>query len=461
MTGVGKRAIRLFFALLVITSAGMLVRAYAGQATVTDRVAGATDNNAGFEEGERVAPPNDAITVVTTSERITDDEKRENLIVAFDREGRVLYRNDSHVVYNDVDPVPGTRATVLYVAADPLPRSECGGTTDCWRNVVEAVNLTTGEVRVVYERVTAMDRGQWHDVDRVDDTHLLVADIAADRVFVVNTTSGIVTWEWDAQSAFTLKEGGLFPGDWTHVNDVEPLDDGRIMVSLRNQDQVVFLDRETGVHDGWTLGTENDHDTLFEQHNPDYIPEERGGPAVVLADSENDRVVEYERDGDGWKQTWVWRDLHLQWPRDADRLPDGHTLVADSNGRRVIEVDRDGEVVWEVSLNGAYDAERLGTGDESAGAATATDLGLASRGSEIETSPREIEGLSTRERFALAVKDRLPGLVVNAALFVAPSWIGFVELGALAVLVATGLVWAGTELWWSAWSLRVRLVREP
>jgi hypothetical protein len=73
---------------------------------------------------------------------------------------------------------------------------------------------------------------------------------------------------------------------------------------------------------------------FYEQHNPDYIPEERGGPAVLVADSENGRVVEYGRTpGNGtpvtdgtWERTWQWRDGRLQWPRDADRLPNGGWL---------------------------------------------------------------------------------------------------------------------------------------
>lgn len=53
----------------------------------------------------------------------------------------------------------------------------------------------------------------------------------------------MITWEWDAQRDFLTSSGGAYPKDWTPVNDVGVLKDGRIMVSLRNQDRVVFLDR--------------------------------------------------------------------------------------------------------------------------------------------------------------------------------------------------------------------------
>ncbi|MFC7195040.1 hypothetical protein ACFQL4_10875 [Halosimplex aquaticum] len=151
-------------------------------------------------------------------------------------------------------------------------------------------------------------------------------------MFVLNTTTKEIEWEWEAQTDFPLSGGGPYPNDWTHVNDIEVLPDGRFMVSLRNQDQVVFLKQGTGLLENQTLGAEDDHDVLYEQHNPDFIPAERGGPAVLVADSENDRVVEYQREGGNWTRTWKWSDGTVDWPRDADRLPNGNTLIVDSNG---------------------------------------------------------------------------------------------------------------------------------
>jgi len=114
-------------------------------------------------------------------------------------------------------------------------------------------------------------------MDRIDERHVLVADIiVADQVFIVDTETEVVEWLWDAQSEFPLESGHSFPNDWTHINDVEYIEDGRmegrIMVSVRNQNRVVFLDREEGLLENWTLGGENDTDVLNEQHNPDFIP---------------------------------------------------------------------------------------------------------------------------------------------------------------------------------------------
>ncbi|MFC7080108.1 arylsulfotransferase family protein [Halorussus caseinilyticus] len=267
-------------------------------------------------------------------------------------------------------------------------------------------------------------------------------------MFVVNTSSGIREWTWAAESELPITGGGDYRKDWVHLNDVEYLHDGRIMVDLRNQDKVAFLNR-TGIVENWTLGTDDDYDVLREQHNPDYIPASEGGPAVVVADSENDRVVEYQREGGEWTRTWVWSDDEMQWSRDADRLPDGNTLVTDTIGDRVFEVNREGEIVWEVPVDRAYEAERLGTGDESAGGPSAASADLESRRAEPPSGPAE--------QFEEAVRDAVPIEVQNGLLgYFFPWWMGLYDVLATFALVVAVAVWGGLELRWSSLSLPTR-----
>nr|WP_240147512.1 arylsulfotransferase family protein [Halorussus sp. JP-T4] len=294
-----------------------------------------------------------------------------------------------------------------------------------------------------------MEGGRWHDVDVINDSHILVGDIGNEAVFVVDTTSGIREWTWTAESDLPITGGGSYDRDWVHINDVELLDDGRIMVDLRNQDQVAFLNRSGGMIANWTLGSENDYETLREQHNPDYIPKSEGGPAVIVADSENDRVVEYQRVGGEngtdarWNRTWTWTDERMQWPRDADRLPNGHTLVTDTIGDRVFEVNRRGEVVWNAPVDRAYEAERLGTGDESAGGPSAASADLRSH------APATVDGPT--DRLEEAVRGAVPIGVQNGLLgYFFPWWMGFYDVLTVFALAGVLLVWAGLELWWSA-----------
>ena len=443
-----KRTVRLLLAATVLASTATLVVGYVEAERTSDRVTGSPAVEQAFRTGARspVVPPRAAMTVVATdSNAFVSDERAapraQAELVAFAPDGRVYYYENDHTRYWDVDPVPGTEATVEFVFADHLDPEDCDGSV-CTRNGVERVNLTTGERTEVFSRVTPGKHStRWHDVDRIDGDRLLVADIARDRVFVVNTTTELVTWEWDARAAFDVASGGPYPDDWTHLNDVEFVTvDGReaVMVSLRNQDQVVFVALDGGLLEGWTLGSDGDHGTLYEQHNPDYVPAERGGPALLVADSENGRVVEYRREDGRWVESWTWSDERLRWPRDADRLPNGHTLVTDSHGDRVIEVDREGEVVWTASIGFPYEAERLGTGDESAGGESAAALGLPDRRFDPATA-------SLPARVAAV----LPPTVVNAVAYLFPRWVGLHEGVALVALTAGALRWATLEYRWS------------
>ena len=429
---------RLLFAVAVV-AAGVLVVGYVDAERAGDAVTGDPAVERALRTGDdaAVVGPRDAITVVATdSNAVVGDEndgpRARAELIAFAPDGSVYYHQNEHTRYWDVDPVEGTGATVEFVYADHLDADACGGESVCTRNGVERVNLTTGESTDVYSRITPGKHStRWHDVDRIDDERLLVADIARDRVLVVNTTTELVTWEWDAQSAFDpTASGGPFPEDWTHLNDVEYVEVGgreTVMVSLRNHDQVVFVDVERGLREEWTLGSDGAHDTLYEQHNPDYVPPEHGGPALLVADSENGRVVEYQRVDGAWERSWTWSDERVQWPRDADRLPNGHTLITDSNGDRVVEVDREGEVVWSADIGFPYEAERLGTGDESTGGESAAALGLDARTFDPDRDGSALDGLLTAA----------PPTLVNAVAYVRPRWVGPAEAAAaLALLVS-------------------------
>jgi len=412
-----------------------------------------------FEEREQVAPARDNVTVMTGQ---GFGDRPSDAITAFAPEGKVLYYNATYDEYHDVDPATGRDTTVMYVAANHVPGDRCGATTRCTVSIVERVNLTTDETERLYRSVAPRRVGDnTHDVDRIGPDTLLVADIAYDRVFVLNETTGLIEWEWQAQSDYPIDEGGSFPDDWTHLNDVEELPSGEIMVSLRNQDQVVFLNRSNGLREEMTLGSQDDYDTLYEQHNPDYIPESRGGPAVLVADSHNDRIVEYQRQDGKWVQSWEWSDARVNWPRDADRLPNGHTLITDTSGGRVLEINRTGSIVWSIDAKGIYDAERLGTDDESTGGWSAaaldstndgpggtntTSLGLDSRVADYEDVPpskRVVEGVA-------------PTRIVGAIEFVAPHWVTFADILAAMLAVLAVLVWIAAELWWRRHLLTVR-----
>jgi hypothetical protein len=427
---------RVIFAVVVVLCASTL--GYSYFSSPADAAVTTYERQAGLagDQRESVVPPRENVTVVAGHGMKGESAA----LVAFGSDGEVIYHNDTFHGYFDVDPVEGTRMTVEYVAERNYDGDDCNG--KCTLSAVERLNLTTGEIDRVYARVIPADRGaNWHDVDRVGENRLLVGAINTDEAYVVNTTTGMTTWEWSTKQAYPISGGGPYPEDWAHLNDVERLHDGRIMLSLRNQDSVVFVDPQTGVQENWTLGSENDYSVLYEQHNPDYIPESEGGPAVLVADSLNDRIVEYQREEgengtDGrWVKSWVWSDEEMKWPRDADRLPDGNTLISDTNSHRVLEVNESGEVVWSIDFYAPYEAERLGTGDESAGGPSAVKADLQSRGAEQADDSQE----------TTSVAGFTPRKVSNSIAFVLPLWMTFTDALVALVLILSLLAWAVIE----------------
>lgn len=460
---VRKQSVRVFFIVVLILSSAAIANAYASPARSAD-FQGKSQSEIRAESAQTV-PPRDNITVIATDsnswlgDRSNGPRARAEL-VAFRENGSLLYYNDSHTRYWDVDPVPGTKATVEYLYADHISGANCptewnltrrnvpedvwtryakshSSENACTRNGIERVNLSTGNVTSIWSEVTpGKEATRYHDADRLNETHFVVADIYLDRVFTINTTSGNIDWTWNASESFPRSTGGPYPKDWTHINDVNVVEDGRIMVSARNQDRVLFLEPGRGLLKNWTLGEEDNYDILYEQHNPDYIPKENGGPAVVVADSENNRVVEYQRENGDWTRTWTWQDPSMQWPRDADRLPNGNTLVTDSNGNRVFEVNEQGKVVWSVQIAFPYEAERLGTGDESRGGPSAASTNLESRSNGLWG------------QFWITLKDVLPGKYLNGVMYITPAWFDVPALLALVVGFVSVVGWTLLELRW-------------
>jgi hypothetical protein len=307
--------------------------------------------------------------------------KKPARLVAADRNGSVAWRFDGEEVgarwFYDIDP---TADGDLFVTA-----TYEGGT-------------------VVFEYDTATEAVEWrhdmpgrldtHDATRLSEDRILVAHmrntrngVSDDRLYVENTTTGDAEWEWLFREHYPNGTDGGFDADWTHVNDVDVVgpDDGYVLASPRNFDQVILVDRSDS-DIVMRLGRDNDHGTLFEQHNPDYLERDDGTPVILVSDSENDRIVEYERDCAGadprlgadtppesceWEL--VWSVGGFNWPRDADRLPNGNTLVTDTLNHRVVEITPEGEVVWEFYAAWApYDAER---GEKGSNGPTMADHG--------------------------------------------------------------------------------------
>jgi hypothetical protein len=338
-------------------------------------------------------------------------------------------------------------------------RSDCGPYGDtCTKTGFQRIDPDAdGGPTVVDEYafpVRSAKNSEIHDVEHLDSGEYLVTDMEHERIFTVR--DGEVTWQWNARELYDPPADATRT-DWLHVNDVDVVpcegvanasDDGEcFLVSVRNANQVVVVERGAGAVEvinadrddgddgscergGQLRDTDGDGDVrcgdphvLDHQHNPQWL----GEGAVLVADSDNDRVVELHRTENGsWEPAWTLETanrLDLRWPRDADRLPNGNTLVTDTHNRRIFEVNRDGEVVWSIQTEHVpYEADRLPHGEQ------AGDLPRYENG-EVTEPGGEVPLLS-------------PGLVLARAVWPGlPFW--FRELQLLVTLVSLVAVVAG------------------
>jgi len=215
--------------------------------------------------------------------------------------------------------------------------------------------------------------------------------LLGDQIIEWDPVHNRVVWEWHL---FDHHEPECERWDYSHSNTIEPDPrDGSLYVSCRNMNCVLKVDRNSG-EIIWRLGENGDfemdsEDRFYHQHSPELQlngnllifdngtgrPEEDGGEysrAIELALDEGNMTAQ---------AVWTYRhepDLFCPIWSDADRLPNGNTLVIfgtrspmgplpDSpqtgDTTRYIEVTPGGGVVWEVELCpsgwGTYRAERI------------------------------------------------------------------------------------------------------
>jgi hypothetical protein len=299
-----------------------------------------------------------------------------------------------------------------------------------------------------------------HDVEPLGDGRFVIADMEHERIAIV--ADGAVEWEWNAaESDFYDAPPDVTRRDWLHINDVDAIGEDRFLVSVRNANQLLVVERGAGVVEVVNEDTDDTDDSacttgrqlrdfdgdgdvrcgspdlLNHQHNPQWL----GSGRVLVADSDNDRVVELRRGDDGWTTAWTLTEaggLRLQWPRDADRLPNGNTLVTDSLNRRVFEVTPAGQVVWSYGtplipyeadpIPGGERAGRYAVPDGTAATADPTEQPLPPS-SDDDLTASDIPGLSL---LLVGIKAVIPRL---------PIWFGEFQL--LVTLLSLGLVGGG------------------
>jgi hypothetical protein len=331
--------------------------------------------------GAALAPP------ATAGDAASGDDARQTLVGvqgvgSYHDGGSVRYldgaeerwRESSAPVYFDVTQLADGRVLAGYMAGG---YEECGPyEAPCHRTGYRIIDPDPSPEVVEEWSFPVRNRvaSEVHDVEPLPGGGFVVADMEHERIVIVE--DGEVTWEWAASTRYAPPDDPT-RSDWLHINDVDRIGDGRFLVSVRNANQLLVLERGEGVTevinedpDGDSSDPTGDPSVLYHQHNPQWL----GDGAVLVADSENHRVVELHRTDSGdWEPAWVLEGAGGQkfdWPRDADRLPNGNTLITDTRNARLVEVNESGRVVWERQFDYRtlpYEADRLPEGETAGG----------------------------------------------------------------------------------------------
>ena len=166
---------------------------------------------------------------------------------------------------------------------------------------------------------------------------------------------------------------------YVHMNAIEVDYDDQLVVSVRHQDEITKIDRDTG-DIIWRLGGPhnqfefvNDPDRFTYQHDIGLVP---GKPDhYTMMDNGNyhnppySRAVEYELDTVNMTATKVWEyrhspDRYTHWMGSVNRLPSGNTIIGWSYQSlpKITEVTPDGDIIYEGNYSQnwtCYRAHRL------------------------------------------------------------------------------------------------------
>jgi Arylsulfotransferase (ASST) len=197
----------------------------------------------------------------------------------------------------------------------------------------------------IAKRVKGGLAGTEHDGDKINGDYL-----------VERTTDGKTVWEWRAwehmePAAYPITSPSDTRSEWTHGNGIAELPDGNILLSFRNISTVVRINRQSGAID-WKLGAP----PLSGQHAPTPLPNGN----ILLFDNGPFRadtgVQPFSRaleiNPNTKEIVWKYQDAtsHFFFSSrisNAQRLPNGNTLINEGLYGRFFEVTTDGNVVWE------------------------------------------------------------------------------------------------------------------
>ena len=168
-------------------------------------------------------------------------------------------------------------------------------------------------------------------------------------------SAGDLVWSWYAKDH--IPNDGIYDEGWTHTNAVTWQEPNSIYINLRNQYKTLKVDSNGNIlwEMDWSI-----YGTDVDPHEPEI--QDNGNMLICL---QNDSpYVAVEINTSTKQEVWTYTNKRLRTARDADRLPNGNTLIVavDNGGTEdktnmtddystMIEVNPSGQILWRLTLN--------------------------------------------------------------------------------------------------------------
>lgn len=210
----------------------------------------------------------------------------------------------------------------------------------------------------------------------------LLADYSDNRVFAI-----------DEAGAERFRLDDVF-GVW----DAELLPNGNVLLTEFSVSRVREVTQE-----GKTVWQ---YENLKNPYDADRLTLGHSAGNTLICDTFANRILEVKPDGTTF---WSYGDHEHETirPFDCDQTPEGNFLIADQLGERVVEINYHGFVIWEAkNLPSVHDADRLPNGHT---LVTLRGTGGGNRGGEVRELDREGKLVwSLKDLEAPSDADRLP-----------------------------------------------------
>ena len=163
-------------------------------------------------------------------------------------------------------------------------------------------------------------------------------------------SKGEIVWEWRSWEHLDFDNQVICEmekrDEWTHANSVFVMPDNNILVSLRNTNTIIIIDKVTG-DIVWEWGS----DVLQHQHDASLLDETKilvldnathknQGARVMIVDILTRKVIwEYS----GPKA----RPFKAPYAGSVERLPNGNWFICQGSEGKIFESDGSGSILWE------------------------------------------------------------------------------------------------------------------